>query len=260
MADSDGGVIDLQRLRRSCSECSLRTLCLPAGISGDDLAQLDRVVRSRMPLDAGDALFHAGDAFEHIFVVRGGCLRTAQPADDGAEQLIGFHLPGELVGLEAISDGRHYLDAVALERTSVCAVPFTQLEQVASSVPGLQHQLLRIISREMAHEQRHLVALGRRVAEQRLAIFLFSLSQRLQAAGYPGEAFHLSMSREDIANYLGLALETVSRLFGRMAEDGVIAVERRDIRILDRVRLSELAGQPDCGPDPQGGEASSGPL
>lgn len=242
MSDSSGSVVDLRRLRRSCAECSLRTLCLPAGITGEDLHSLDRVVRARLPLNGGEGLFRAGDPFESIFVVRGGCLRTTHATGDGGEQVIGFHLPGEIVGLEAISEGRHHCDAIALERTSVCAVPFGELERVAAEVPGLQHQILRIVSREMGQDQQHLVALGRRTARERLAMFLLSLSRRLDSAGYRGDAFRLSMSREDIASYLGLALETVSRLFGRMAEEGVIEVDRRNVRILDSHELEAITG------------------
>ncbi len=242
MAEENGSVIDLRRLRRSCAECSLRTLCLPAGISGRDLNSLDRVVRSRMPLRVGESLFRAGDSFESLYIVRGGCLRTTQRSGDGDEQVIGFHLPGEVVGLDAISEGCHHCDATALERTSVCAVPFDDLERTAGEVPGLQHQLLRIISREMFQDQQHLVALGRRTARERLAMFLLSLSRRLEAAGYHGDAFRLPMSREDIAGYLGLALETISRLFGRMAAEGVIEIDRRNLRLLDSDRLEAIAG------------------
>lgn len=243
MTDDNDGVVDLGRLRRSCSGCSLRSLCLPAGVSGDDLDRLDAVVRARLPLNAGDGLFRAGDTLMNLFVVRAGCIRTTHPASDGEEQVIGFHLPGELLGLDAISDGHHHCDAIALERTNVCAVPFDQLEEVASHVPGLQHQMLRIISRELVQDHQHLVALGRRTARARLALFLHSLSQRLHAAGYSGDDFRLPMSRDDIASYLGLALETVSRLLGRLSEETVIAVERRRVWILDAEALASIAGE-----------------
>ncbi len=242
MTDDDEGVVDLARLRRSCSGCSLRSLCLPAGISADDLHRLDAVVRERLPLKAGESLFRAGDDFRNLFVVRAGCIRTTHPASNGDEQVIGFHLPGELLGLDAISDGHHPCDAVVLERTSVCAVPFDQLEDVAKHVPGLQHQVLRIISRELVQDHQHLAALGRRTARERLALFLHSLSQRLQAAGYPGDDFRLPMSRDDIASYLGLALETVSRLLGRLSDEGVIAVERRRVRVVDAAALAKIGG------------------
>jgi CRP/FNR family transcriptional regulator len=243
MTDDAEGVIDLGRMRRSCTGCSLRSLCLPAGISGDDLHRLEAIIRARLPLNGGDGLFRAGDDFTNLFVVRAGCIRTTHPASDGEQQVIGFHLPGELLGLDAISDGHHQCDGVALERTSVCAVPFDQLEEVAGHIPGLQHQVLRIISRELVQDQRHLAALGRRTARERLALFLHSLSQRLHTAGYAGDDFRLPMSRDDIASYLGLALETVSRLLGRLSDEGVIAVERRRVQVLDAVALASIGGE-----------------
>lgn len=262
MADNSGdreGVIDLRRLRRTCADCSLRTLCLPAGISGDDLGRLEAVVQSRLPLKAGESLFRAGDRFENLYVVRGGCVRTTHPSGDGEEQVIGFHLPGELLGLDAIGGGRHHCNAVALERTHVCAVPFVQLEAVANRVPGLQQQMLRILSRETVQDHQHLIALGRRSARARLALFLHSLAERLEAAGYSGQAFRLPMSREDIAGYLGLALETVSRLLGRLAEEGVIEVDRRNVRVLDAAALAAIGGEARSGEcaEPDAGEGSS---
>ncbi|MDZ7749841.1 MAG: helix-turn-helix domain-containing protein [Halofilum sp. (in: g-proteobacteria)] len=242
--DQHERVVDLRRLRRSCRECSLRTLCLPAGIPPADMEQLDRVVQSRLPLDRGQSLFRAGDRLEHLYAARSGTLRTAQPGSEGDEQVIGFHLPGELAGLEAISDDTHHCDAVALERTSVCAVPFGRLQEVAARVPALQSQFHRLISRELVQDQQHLIALGRRTARERLALFLHSLAQRLEASGLDGCELRLVMSRDDIANYLGLALETVSRLLTKLTEEGVIDVERRRVRIVDPVALARVAGQP----------------
>lgn len=236
-------VVDLNRLRRSCADCSLRMLCLPAGVPREDIGRLDEIVRARVPLDRGDALFRAGDPFASVFVIRSGSVRTARLGNEGDVQVIGFHLPGELAGLEGISDGVHHCDAVALERTSVCAVPLAQLEHVAASIPALQQQFHRIMSREIIQEHEHLMALGRRTARARVALFLHSLSERLEYAGYNGSEFRLSMSREDIASYLGLALETVSRLLTRLADDGVIAVERRRLRIVDPAALAAAAGR-----------------
>lgn len=248
-------VVSMRHLRRSCRECSLRTLCLPAGIARTDIECLDEVIQSRVPLECGEALFHAGDPFTNVYVVRTGTVRTTLPEQDGSEQVIGFHLPGELLGLEAISDEVHHCDAVALERTSLCMVPFTQLEDVAVRVPGLQHQLHRLISREMIEDQQHLVALGRRTARDRIALFLHSLSERLEGAGYDGADLRLAMSREDIANYLGLALETVSRMLTKLTEDGVLEVDRRRVRIRDRRALAAMAGRP---PVPSGTGACTG--
>lgn len=236
-------IVSLRALRRSCADCSLRALCLPAGIDQEDMTELDAFVHKPAPIDRGDKLFHAGQDFEFIYVVRSGSLKTVHPAEDGEAQVMGFHMPGELLGLDAISDDRHHCDALALERTSVCALPFSQLEQVAARVASVQRQLHRIISREMVHDQEHLAALGRRTARERIALFLFSLSRRLEKAGHSATEFSLSMSRDDMANYLGLALETVSRLLKKLADDGILDVDRRQVRILEPDALGTLAGQ-----------------
>ena len=229
-------------------------LCLPAGVARSDVEELDRVVRARVPLDRGEALFRAGEPFGHIYVVRTGTIRTTLPEQDGSEQVIGFHLPGELVGLEAIRDQYHRCDAVALERTSLCMLRFDQLEELAPRIPGLQRQLYRLISRELVEDQQHLVALGRRTARERVALFVHSLSERLEAAGYDGTELRLAMSRDEIANYLGLALETVSRELARLGEDGLLAVDRRRVRVLDRPALAGVAGRP---PSPATGGSRS---
>jgi len=236
-------VVNLQALRRTCGDCSLRALCLPAGIDARDLERLEAVVRKPAPLTRGDKLFHAGQAFEFLYVVRSGSLKTVQPAENGEIQVMGFHMPGELLGLDAIRDERHQCEAIALERTSVCALPFDRLEQMAADFPSLQHQLHRVISREIVHDQEHLAALGRRTARERIALFLCSLSRRMTAVGHSGSDLNLSMSREDMANYLGLALETVSRLLKKLCDDGVLAVDRRRVRILAPDALDAIAGQ-----------------
>jgi CRP/FNR family transcriptional regulator, anaerobic regulatory protein len=245
-ANAAGGdrVVDLGRLRRSCANCSLRSLCLPEGLPAGDIERLDSVVQQRLPIERGHELFHAGADFHNLYVVRSGSMRTTQAGAPGEEQVIGFHLPGELLGLDAISSGAHQCTAVALDRTSVCAVPFAELEEVAKRVPGLQQQLLRIISREMVEDHNHLAALGRRSARERLALFLHSLALRLERSGHAGDQFNLTMSRGDIASYLGLALETVSRLMTRLSEEGMIAIDRRNLRIVDREALAQAAGNP----------------
>lgn len=242
-SDSDGSVVDLRALRRSCRDCSLRTLCLPAGVDIGELDQLDRVVQRPSPLGRHQSLFHTGDPFRSIFVVRSGSLKTVQYASEADAQIMGFHLPGEVLGLDAIATNTHRCDAIALERTSVCAVPMSDLERAASQVPSLQRQLHRIMSREMVHDQAHLAALGRRAARDRLALFLYDLSYRLVQSGHSGTAFRLPMSRDEIANYLGLALETVSRLLNQLADDGLVTIDRRQIRIEHPERLAQMAGQ-----------------
>ncbi len=239
----DRSGVDLRLLQTSCANCGLHQLCLPASIGGDDLPRLDEVVEVKKLLDREQALYAAGQPFRALYVVRSGAFKTSVIDGQGELQVLGFHLPGEIMGLDAIASGQHQCSAEALMKSSACEVPYDRLEQVAHDLPGLQRELMRVISREVQHDQRHLVMIGRRVALERLAIFLHSLSQRLERVRRDPHLFVLPMSRRDLANYLGLVIETVSRLFSRLAELGVIAVERKTIRILDPAKLRELAGE-----------------
>ena len=241
----DRASLDLRLLQKSCASCGLNQLCLPASIGGDDLPRLDQVVEVKKTVDRERTLYAAGQPFHALYVVRSGAFKTFAVDGDGETQVLGFHLPGEIMGLDAIASGRHECSAEALDKSSACEVPFEKLEEVARAIPGLQHQLLRVISREVQNDQRHLVMIGRKVALERLAIFLHSLSQRLERVRRDPHLFVLPMSRRDLANYLGLVIETVSRLFSRLAELGVIEVERKTIRILDPAKLRELAGEHD---------------
>jgi CRP/FNR family transcriptional regulator len=237
---SDGGGLDLNTLRRSCARCSLQVLCLPATIEGSDLDRLDRIVLNRRPLKRDEVLYRAGQPLGSLYVAREGAFKTVALDAEGNAQVLGFHLPGELLGLDALGSGKHAAEARALTQAHVCEVPLSQLEQVALEVPGLQHQLLRIIGQGMNRHQAHVEMLGKRSAQERLAVFLHQLSERYRALGRSGETFLLPMSREDIASYLGLVIETVSRTLTKMQEDGLIAVRAREVRILDAARLDKL--------------------
>ena len=237
-------VVDLDRLRKSCAQCSLQVLCLPAGIGGDDLQQLDDIVRNKRPLEQGETLFRAGQNLGSLFVAREGAFKTLATNQDGDVQVIGFHLPGELMGLDALGSGHHACDAQALTRATVCEIPLTQLEHVCSKVPGLQHQMLRIIGQGINRDQAHMEMLGRRQAPERLALFLHGLSERYRLLGRPGDQFMLPMSREDIASYLGMVIETVSRTLTRMQDEGVISVRGRQLQILDPARLDAMVHGP----------------
>jgi len=233
-------IVDLARLRRSCAQCSLQVLCLPATIGNDDIARLDRIVLNRRPLARGDSLFRSGQPLGSLYVAREGAFKTVALDSEGTPQVLGFHLPGELLGLDALGSGHHRSEAVALTQANVCEVPLAQLEAIASQVPGLQHQLLRIMGQGMNRDQSHIEMLGRRNAQERLAIFLHQLAERYRALGRSGDSFTLPMSREDIASYLGLVIETVSRTLGKMQDDGIIAVNARQITIVDSARLDHL--------------------
>jgi CRP/FNR family transcriptional regulator len=234
----DNTVIDLASLRRSCGQCSLRQLCLPAGIGIDDVERLDRLVQRRRSVARGAHLFRSGAPLGNLYVAREGSFKTFVTSEDGQQQVIGFHLPGELVGLDALGEGRHRCDAVALDAARVCEVPLAELESIATKVPGLQRQLLRVMGRSMGRDQDHLEMMSRRQASDRVLLFLHSLSERYIALGRDGAAFALPMTREEIANYLGLVIETVSRSFTKLQDEGVIAVRGRQVRLLAADRIA----------------------
>lgn len=233
-------VLDLNQLRRSCSSCALHELCLPAGIGADDLNRLDATVKDRRILDRGAMLYREGDKFNALYVVSSGSLKSFVQNEAGDMQILAFHLPGEIIGFDALASNRHVSQAEALERSSICELPYTQLQQVTSEVPALHRQLMRVISREVVEEHRHLMVMGRQQAQEQLATFLKSLADRYQRLQRDGTALNLSMSRYDIANYLGLVVETVSRLFSRMEELGVLEVNRKSVRILRPDLLASL--------------------
>lgn len=242
-------VLDLTRLRRSCAQCSLQQLCLPAGIDADELAKLDDIVRRRRPIERGERLFRIGDALASVFVARDGAFKTVSINEDGQEQILGFHLPGELIGLDALGAGTHRCEAIALSTANVCDVPFQDLTRVAMQLPSLQQQLLRVIGNSVDRDHGHMEILVRRQANERIALFLHGLGERYRLIGQSANAFRLPMSREDIAGYLGLALETVSRGFTRLQEDGVIAVQGRHVEITDAQELDRLAHRPEAAPE-----------
>ena len=235
-------VVSLKDIRVACKACSLKEICLPVGIDKNDLDRLDSIIDRKRPLARGEHLFRVGDNFQSIFAVRSGSLKTYTTSESGQEQVMGFQLPGELVGLDAIAENYHPLAAKALETTSICEIPFTELESLSTQLKGLQHQLLRVMSQEIRDDEQNMVILGQKSAEQRLAAFLISISNRFRRRGFSATQFNLSMSRSDIGNYLGLALETVSRLFTRFQNEGLLHVDRKHIELVDRERLCAYSG------------------
>lgn len=233
--------IDIARLRRSCEECSLSQLCLPAGMDQDDLGRLDGLVQKRRPLQRGDRLFRTGDPLGSVYVASEGAFKTVVINENGEEHVLGFQLPGELFGLDAVGSGRHRCEAIALEESRVCELPFSSLASVASQLPGLQRQLLRVMGQSADRDQDHVGLLSRRQASERVAMFLQGLAHRFHRLGHSAVDFHLPMSRDEIARYLGLALETVSRGFSRLHDDGVIEVRGRRVQVLDAHALHNVA-------------------
>ncbi|MCP1727301.1 CRP/FNR family transcriptional regulator [Natronospira proteinivora] len=238
MASSQAQPLDLRELKRVCSNCSLKELCVPMGLARAEVERLDKVVEKSKTLHGGDHLFRKGDAMRSIYAVRSGTFKSYAVNREGEEQVIGFHLPGELVGLDAIHPDYHQCSVVALDTASACVLPFQQLSELASNIPGLQRQIMRLLSKEISA----MVPLaGDHSAEERMATFLQDLAKRLGERGYSATDIHLAMSRRDIANYLRLATETVSRVLKKFQNKGWIAVDRRHLRILDQQALGELA-------------------
>jgi CRP/FNR family transcriptional regulator len=233
-------IVELSRLKLSCEACSLHELCLPRGLDKDELDQLEEIVKRPASMQRGDHLFRPGDALDCLYAVRSGSLKTYLPTDDGDEQILGFHLPGEILGLDAMENDEHTCAAVALETTTVCAMPFNSFIDLCGELPGLNKEMRQLIGHELATEHIQLLMLGKRSAEERLAAFLLSLANRMRARGYSDRDFNLSMSRHDIGNYLGLAVETVSRLFTHFQDQGLLTVDRRHVQLHDMERLKAM--------------------
>jgi CRP/FNR family transcriptional regulator, anaerobic regulatory protein len=239
--------IDVDHLKVSCKECNLRELCFPHGMNEVELSNMEAVVDQPKPLHKNDFLYRDGDSSRALYAVRSGCVKTMTESANGDEQIVGFHLPGELLGLDGFADGVHTCNALALETSSVCELPLDQLENLCHVLPGLQKQMRRIMGKEVNNDHKLLLLLGKMTAEERLASFLLSLSSRMEERHWKGNEFNLSMPRQDIANYLGMAVETVSRLFATFQNEGVIDVDRRHITILDMQRLREIVGENETG-------------
>jgi CRP/FNR family transcriptional regulator len=221
-----------------CAGCGTRASCLPSGVVKDELGRIEGLVRTRRRIRRGDHLYHAGEPFHALYALRTGFFKSSIPGEDGRAQVTGFQMPGDIIGLDGIGHGRHSLDVVALEDSEVCVIPYDALVGLTARVPALQQQLNRLMSREIVREQGQMLLLGTMRAESRVAAFLLSLAQRYAARGYSAVEFHLRMTREEIGSYLGLKLETVSRVISRFHERRLIDAHNRHIRVLDAKALS----------------------
>ncbi|MFB4367665.1 MULTISPECIES: fumarate/nitrate reduction transcriptional regulator Fnr [unclassified Pseudomonas] len=225
-----------------CKDCSLASLCLPLSLDLEDMDALDDIVKRGRPLKKGEFLFRQGDTFNSVFAVRSGALKTFSLSDAGEEQITGFHLPSELVGLSGMDTELYPVSAQALETTSVCEIPFERLDELSVSLPQLRRQLMRVMSREIRDDQQMMLLLSKKTADERIATFLVNLSARFSARGFSANQFRLAMSRNEIGNHLGLAVETVSRVFTRFQQSNLIEAEGKEVHILDPIELCALAG------------------
>lgn len=229
-----------------CSTCMLNAICLPLGMSRKDVVVMDELIKERVRLAKGATLYSLGDRVDAIYGIRYGSLKTQVQNASGQMQITSFLLPGEVIGLDSLSDERHGSHAIALEDSEVCVIHLDEMDELAPRLPVLQTQLRRLMGKEITRSHQLVMTLGSLRSEQRLAAFLLNLSQRFDTLGYSPYEFLLRMSRQEIGNFLGLTLETVSRLFSRFARDGLIRVQQREVQILDMGALRVLSGT-DCG-------------
>jgi CRP/FNR family transcriptional regulator len=218
-----------------CSACNLREVCLPCGLAGVESDGLDELVYTRKRVRRGESLYRVGSTFESLYAVRSGFFKSRVVLEDGRDQVTGFQMAGELLGMDGIGTDTHEADAIALEDSEVCVIPYQRLEEL-----GMQRQLHKVMSRALVRDQGVMTLLGTMRADERLAAFLLNLSHRFAARGYASNEFHLRMTREEIGSFLGLSLETVSRLFSRFQDEALVTVQQKHIRILDVARMKSV--------------------
>jgi len=243
MSPALSSVIKISEVRSSCSHCSLYELCLPRGLTDEELADLETAVDKPPPIDKNQHLYRNGDKFKSFYAVRSGTLKTVFTSVDGEEQIVGFHLPGELLGLDGLNTQRHTCDCIALERSSVCELPASGMEALCRRYSSLHRAMHSIIGKTISEDQSMLLLLARRSAEERLASFFLSLSRRSRLRGSSGEEFDLPMSMRDIANYLGLAPETLSRLVKKLERAGVARIDKRRVLITSQSKLQSMVAE-----------------
>ena len=236
-------VISIRDLKAHCMTCSMRELCVPLGLDAENVQKVDALINTRLKLKKGDAAYRAGDPFHSLYAVRLGSLKTTVLAEDGREQVAGYHILGDIVGMDGIGTHRHGCQAIALEDTEVCVLPFERLEDLSRALPQLQQNLHQFLAREISRDHNIMLLLGSMRAEERLAVFLLSLADRYRSRGYSSTQFVLRMTREEIGSHLGLKLETVSRLFSRFHDEGMIQVQGRAVKLLDTAALKLLVGR-----------------
>jgi CRP/FNR family transcriptional regulator len=225
----------------SCGNCRLNTLCMPVSLHVDDIEQLNKIIQRGRPLTKGEYLYRANDSFTSVYAIRSGAVKALTISDNGDEQITGFYLPGEVVGLDGLAQNKYTNSVIALETSSICEIPFHRLEDLSVQLPKLQRHFLQLMSREITHEQQIISLLGKASAEARIASLLLSISTRNSSRKLSATAFLLPMSRTDIGNFLGLTIETVSRTFARLQKTNVIAVDKKEVLIKDVQGLQQLA-------------------
>lgn len=216
-----------------CQNCNFSHLCLPVSLNKNELQSLDDIIERKRPLQKLNKLVSAGDKFHSLFAIRSGSFKSFICDDDGVEQITGFHFPGDIIGFDALNDKVHPSYTQALETAMVCELPYETLEKISNDYPNLRKQIMRIMSSEIKHDHDLIMLLNKRSAEEKLLHFISHLSQRFDERGYSAKQFNLSMTRNEIGNYLGLTVETISRLLTRFQKEGLIMVAGKLITIMD---------------------------
>jgi len=232
--------LNIPAIKVACSNCNLRELCMPLTLNDQQLQRIDDIVATRRKIKRGGTLFRNGEVFTSLFAIRSGFFKTCVATEDGRDQVTGFQMAGEIIGLDGIVGDRHTCDAVALEDAEVCVMPFDHIEALSREVTALQSHVHKIMSREIVREHGVMLLLGSMRAEERLAAFLLNLVQRLHARGFSRSELILRMTREEMGSYLGLKLETVSRTFSKFVDEGIMEVKQRHVRILDADALKRI--------------------
>ena len=238
--------IPIQAIKVACSNCNLRELCMPVGLDAAEMRRLDDLVATRRKIKRGAALFRHGERFTSLYAIRTGFFKTCVTTEDGRDQVTGFQMAGEIIGLDGIVSDQHTCDALAIEDAEVCVLPFDKIESISREVAALQTHVHKIMSREIVREHGVMLLLGSMRAEERVAAFLLNLVQRLHARGFSQSELVLRMTREEIGSYLGLKLETVSRAFSKFQEDGILEVKQRQIRVLQPEALQAMVNGSGC--------------
>jgi len=229
----------------SCSTCRLADLCIPIALEMEDVRKLETIVNRGQPLDKSAHVYREGERFDSIYAVRVGSIKTYKLTPEGEEQVTGFYLPGEIFGVDGLDDGTHGNSAKALQTSSICAIPFERLGDLSSRIPSLRRHMFKLIGREITEDQKLITLLSKNSADERMASLLLSLSERYGIRGLSRTHIRLPMARTDIANYLGLTVETVSRVLGRLQKQAIILTENKEMELLDLEKLREIASQND---------------
>lgn len=235
-------VIDLSAVKASCQRCGLRQLCLPQELDSTDVEKLEGLVERHSPMQRGEYLFRQADLNKSLFAIRSGSFKTQHLHSNGTESILGFHLPGEIIGLDGLGSGEYQTSAIALERATACELPLDRLHHLAKLLPSLDNQLHKIMGCRISDDQEVLMVLRDYSAQERLCTFLLNFAKRLERRGLSSVDLMLSMTRQDIANYLGLTLETVSRTFAKLEKEGILGIDRRNIHIIEKDLLRKLSG------------------